>query len=66
MGGAASHFTRSSLEAQNGLPLFLVAFRGSCCAAMAELPVSYLRVHGPYHCLRDGYRGLETTSYGLT
>jgi len=26
MGGAASQFTRSSLEAQNDLPLFLVAF----------------------------------------
>ena len=23
---------------------------------MVEPPVSYLRVHGPYRCLRDGYR----------
>jgi hypothetical protein len=55
-GGAASHFTRSSLEAQNGLPLFWWPFRDSGFVAMVEPPVSYLRVHGPYRYLRDGYR----------
>jgi hypothetical protein len=51
--GAALEFTRSPLDAY-GLPLHLVAF---CRIVVCRhgRATSSLKVHGPYHCLRDGY-----------
>jgi hypothetical protein len=46
--GLPRSFTRSSLEARNGLPLFLVAFSTlPFCVAMVEPPVSYLEAPVP-------------------
>jgi hypothetical protein len=46
--GLPRSFTRSSLKARNGLPLFLVAFSIlPFCVAMVEPPVSYLEAPVP-------------------
>src|SRR5271170_4638920 len=55
MNGAALQFTRSSLDTQTGLPLFLVAFYRFLVRRHGEATSFLLRVHGPYLYLRDDY-----------
>jgi hAT family C-terminal dimerisation region len=45
--------TRSSLEAQHGIPLLLVAFSRLLLCRHGGATGSLLRVHGPCRCLRD-------------
>jgi hypothetical protein len=55
--------SRSSLEAQNGLPLFLVAFLRLLLCCHGGATSFLLGVYGPYRCVRDGlsYLGLPAT-----
>jgi len=55
-GGPASQSTRSSLGAQNGLPLFLAAFSRLLVVSVAMVEptgILLLRVHGPRRCLPE-------------